>query len=112
MNATFMFTPRKASFEARPKAWWAWIACCVLIGVPSGRTEGTRLLLEYAPGPLDNPLQRALSSEFWHPRKPVCGLRPREFDAFRNSFAPSGFDPPILVSAGYPREMSRRRSCS
>ncbi|MGO8697912.1 MAG: DUF4832 domain-containing protein [Limisphaerales bacterium] len=33
------------------------IACCVLLSVQSGRTDGTRSALEYAPGPIDNPLK-------------------------------------------------------
>jgi hypothetical protein len=52
------FKPRRLSFEARCKAWRAGIACCVLLlGLQSGRSEGARRLLEYAPGPADNPLK-------------------------------------------------------
>jgi hypothetical protein len=53
----FMLKPRNTSFEARFKAWCGRIACCVLLGAQSGRTEGKRCLLEYAPGPADNPLK-------------------------------------------------------
>ena len=52
-----MLKLRHASFESRSRAWFAWIACCVLLGVQSGRPEGTRCLLEYALGPADNPLK-------------------------------------------------------
>ena len=52
-----MLKLRHASFESRSRAWFAWIACCVLLGVQSGRPEGTRCLLAYAPGPADNPLK-------------------------------------------------------
>ena len=52
-----MLRPRHASFEARSKAWCARIACCLLLGAQSARPEDTRCLLEYAPGPADNPLK-------------------------------------------------------
>jgi hypothetical protein len=52
-----MSKPRHLSFEARSKAWCARIACCVILGLQSGRPEGARWLLEYAPGPADNPLK-------------------------------------------------------
>jgi hypothetical protein len=52
-----MLRPRHASFEARSKAWCARIACCLLLGAQSARPEDARRLLEYAPGPPDNPLK-------------------------------------------------------
>ena len=52
-----MLKSRHSPFEARSRAWCcAWIVCCVL-GVQSGRPEGTRCLLDYVPGPADNPLK-------------------------------------------------------
>jgi hypothetical protein len=52
-----MIKPRHTSVEALSKAWCAWIAFCVLLGMQSGQCDGTRNLLEYAPGPADNPLK-------------------------------------------------------
>jgi hypothetical protein len=52
-----MLQSRNGSFEARCKVWCGRILCCALLGVQSGWTEGTRFLLEYAPGPADNPLK-------------------------------------------------------
>src|ERR1019366_2812086 len=52
-----MLKSRRTSFEARSRACSAWIACCVLLGGQSGRPEGKRCLLEYIPGPADNPLK-------------------------------------------------------
>ena len=56
-NIYVMLKSRDASFGARCKACCATIVFCVLLGVQSGRTEGTRCLLEYAPGPADNSLK-------------------------------------------------------
>jgi hypothetical protein len=52
-----MLKSRNASFAGGFKACCARIVFCVLLGALSAWTQGTRSLLEYAPGPADNPLK-------------------------------------------------------
>jgi hypothetical protein len=52
-----MTRPRWISFEARSKGACVLVLCCGLLGLQTARPRDARRLLEYAPGPADNPLK-------------------------------------------------------